>query len=543
MTDRPQDQSPGDDDARRSAGFLRWLLVAVPLVLFLGSGWRGIDFGRHWDEGHRVLDLQSALNEGTLLPEEYNYPSMTFWLTVVALLPEAISRAGFSGETVELEGTIANYVPSDEFQIRCRLLFLSLSSLTILWVYATSLSWRRRPLEAFLAACLVAGSFEVAYHSRWVAPDAILTQFGALCLLACVRAQTRGGGRGWLGFAAVAAGLATGTKYTGGIFLLPVLLVTWQCSRSPGALLRALGLFAATFLFTSPGVVLEPAKFLEDLLFELRHYAEGHVGFTVGAGPDHLARNLRYLLANGPSKLPLISILFSLLGVVGLVGLWKDSRALALLLLLVPVIFVPYISSQRVMFVRNLLPLMPIAALLSARGAGLLWERWSAKGARLALAAVLTSGIVYDFGFELHAAETIRESTEEVLFAELDRYIAAHPEDIIQLSPNVKSGMKAAGHEPRPNVRLRPSEEAHYLATFRRELRVPGYWPSNDPDYLTAVIGPLSVNYDYYATWWQPHLVVMDKGRAHELARQHPPPKIEHIFEDLTPAPPAKAAE
>lgn len=528
-------QGPADSRGRRA---LRWCLVALPLAVFLWSGWRGIDFGDHWDAGHRVLDLTTALQEQTLLPEEYNYPSMTFWLTVAAITPEAFARADLDSATREFEGPLAQYVYSPEFQIRCRLLFLLVSSLSILWIFAASLAWRNKPWEALLAACFVAGSFEVGYHSRWVAPDAVLMQFGALSLLACVCALRDKQGRGWLTLAVIAAGMAAGTKYTGGIFLLPVLFVTWHARRNAVSLLRAVAIFGATFLVTTPGVLLEPTKFLEDVVFEFNHYAEGHIGFSVDGGWDHFTRNMRYLIVAGPSRAPLVSLLISVLGVLGVVGLWRDSKPLAFTVLLVPVLFVPYISSQSVMFVRNLIPLMPVAALVSARGAGLLFESIGSQPARAALGSAIALVTLFNLGLALQAAETVHGSDEARLFAGMDAYFAEHPEQVIQLSPNVRTGMKTAGFEFPANVRRSPAEDARFLATFRRELRTRGYWPSNDPQLVEAVIGPLSANYDYYSTWWAPHLIVMDLEKAREIAALYPPPAIEHIFPDLVAIPP-----
>ena len=78
--------SPEPSSAKRRAA---WGLVLIPLVLNFWCAWLGIDFGAHWDQGHRVKDIQEAYAEETLLPHEYNYPSVTFLTTVLASLPEA----------------------------------------------------------------------------------------------------------------------------------------------------------------------------------------------------------------------------------------------------------------------------------------------------------------------------------------------------------------------------------------------------------------------------------------------------------------------
>ncbi len=512
-----------------------WLLVLLPLCFSFWCGWLGIDFGQHWDQGHRVDDIQKAYSEQTLLPAEYNYPSVTFWTTVLASLPEASKYVDLDAGTTQFEGKFQRYLNSNEFQVRCRFLFLLLSSLVVLWTFAASMVWRKRPGEALLAACLLGGSFEVIYHSRWVAPDALMMQFGALCLLACFCARFGKRSAAWLKLAAIAAGLVAGTKYTGGILLLPVLFVTWTDSKGWWPLLRALLLFGLTFLFTTPGALLEPGKFIDALIFEMSHYAEGHSGFTVGAGMDHFTRNMRYLLLYGPSQQPLISALVSVFGFLGLLGLWRDSKVLALALSVMVVGYLSYISSQSVMFVRNLLLLFPVLALLSARGFGLVLETLPKGKGRTVLVSLVALSVIYNFNFNFRAADTIRHPD---LAQRLERYMADHPQQSIQISPKVQSLLKQAGLDVPPGAATKPDSDVQFLVFMPAEIRTVGYWPSNDPDQFEEIIGPLSANYDYYASWWAARIVVMNVQAAYELAKEHPHAGVDKIFADLVPVPP-----
>jgi 4-amino-4-deoxy-L-arabinose transferase-like glycosyltransferase len=74
----------------------------------------------------------------------------------------------------------------------------------------------------------------MAYHARWLVPDSMMMQFAALMLMLLSYAHTRPDPRFWLKCAAAAAGLACGTKYTGGILLVPIIisllsyLKTWR---------------------------------------------------------------------------------------------------------------------------------------------------------------------------------------------------------------------------------------------------------------------------------------------------------------------------
>src|SRR5436309_7703532 len=90
------------------------------------------------------------------------------------------------------------------------------------------MSFRASHLSAWQAVAslaVVLTSLEIAYHARWVAPDAVQMQFAALWLMLFALAlHSQKHVFGWLRVAAVAAGFSCGTKYQGGILLLPVLI-------------------------------------------------------------------------------------------------------------------------------------------------------------------------------------------------------------------------------------------------------------------------------------------------------------------------------
>jgi len=519
-----------------------WLLVLLPFGLFFSAGWRGLDFGEHWDQQHRVADLAHSFKEQTFLPEDYFYPSVTFYTTLLVAAPKAAEFADADRETEEFRGEFQRMLHTNEFQVRLRSVFLLLTSLSIVWVFATMLTWRKRFPEALVAAFLLAGSFEVGYHARWVAPDALLMQFGGLCLLACVGALRVERGRGWLRAAAIAAGLAAGTKYTGGVYLLPVLIVGAAQVQRVRAMAYLTLLFVLTFIVTTPGALIEPTRFVADVLYEMRHYQEGHFGYSVEPGFAHLAKNLRYLLTYGPSHWPALSLVIGAFGVLGVVATWRESKLLAAVLLVVPLVFVPYLSLQKVMFVRNLLLVLPVGALFAARGVGEAWELLPNPKLRATLTAAVGALFAANLGFAHYAANTIVNDDPEWLAGQLLGHLEANDDRVIQLSPNVRTLLLQYGHEVPAHVRRFPTDEAEAVMLFPREVRTLGYWPSNDPG-LKETIGPLSTNYDYYATWWTQHVIVIDRDTLRELALVALRPGVEHIFPDLAPPDEAPGAD
>ena len=62
---------------------LVWVAPVLPFLAFLLLVYRGIDFGVHWDEpGNEIEPVAYSLQNGfTLLPSQYGYPGVNYWLS------------------------------------------------------------------------------------------------------------------------------------------------------------------------------------------------------------------------------------------------------------------------------------------------------------------------------------------------------------------------------------------------------------------------------------------------------------------------------
>jgi len=539
------------DEAREATGALAskgvplsnraaWLLFLVPLTWFLWTGARGLDYGEHWDEAFQVKMVQRTVAEETLLPGWYNYPSVTYWLALASLSPEALA-ADYSkiptedympiGEPVISLGPFGEELTAAAadpgFLLRMRGVFLSVSALVVLGVF---LATRRRggPWESLFAAGLVATSWEVAYHSRWVAPDMILAAIVALYIAAVLRAHE---GKGSLITVAVLAGLATGTKYTAGLLLLPLLLLWWrtQPERQPRRLAGALAAFAGAFIMTTPGALLQPIRFCRDVAFERFHYSVGHYGATVDSGLDHLSLMLRWIGTSLGSPYAPLALLVTFLALVGAVSSWRRDRLEGALLLLVPVTWVLFFTTQKVLFARNLLPIAPFIALFAARGLSLFAS--SLQGRARALPGLLGACILIlngawmwdastsikergsasrdDLGELQHWLETERGDRtvffSEALARELHEVLGTRPEWMI-----VDQGA------PADLAAFRPAEVA-----YKAKPGDPtGTLRSNLPGSLVTSFGPREVNWEWYTTWREPRIVVIKRPFLEPLQRK-----------------------
>ncbi len=73
---------------RRLRGLVGWAPIALLMGLLAWTGLRGVDFGYHWDEYEaQIQPVQWSLDERTLLPNYYLYPSVNYGLNLAALFP------------------------------------------------------------------------------------------------------------------------------------------------------------------------------------------------------------------------------------------------------------------------------------------------------------------------------------------------------------------------------------------------------------------------------------------------------------------------
>ncbi len=490
----------------------RLLPALLPLAFLLWTGVRGVDFQKHWDERQMVLVVRDSIEEGRRNPGWYHYPSMCFRLARAALWPKVL--AGASTDQLVEETKKWRY------RLRVRTVFLVVSALALLWVYGALLAAGRSVAEALLAAGILATSWQWTYHARWFAPDAVTAQFGALALLGLALAEVSGR-RSGLWIAALGAGLATATKYTGGVFLFPALIAAWRGAgrdRTTGErrrdVLAALVLFGGTFLAVTPGALVETARFLEDVRFEMTHYREmGHYGHTVEPGLGLAARMVRFVARDLASPSEAASLAAVGLALVGALAFARRRPRLLALWLVGPTLLFLTLTSQRVLFVRNLLPLLPLLAILAAIGVGTLAARLSRRAGP---ALVLAGGallVAPGVPFNLRAAESIRRFDALDPARDLAAWMRAHPDRVVLARPSVADALGRLEAPPPARVD-RHDPDVELVAFTIDDHPAPGRLPSNVPGRTVAWFGPRDVDLEYYTAWLEPWIFLVPLERA-----------------------------
>ena len=302
----------------------------------------------------------------------------------------------------------------------------------------------------------------------------------------------------------VAVGLAASAKYPGGVLLLGLFYAIFA-SRDRGVgkmdYLWLPLLTGATFLFVTPGAFVDPRGFLRDIHFEIVHYGSaGHGGYTVSSRAQHLRLMILYLGSVAFSPVPASAVLVFGLSFVGAVVLIREDMRVAPLLIALPVIYVLYVSSQRVMIARNLLFVMPFLAVLAGRGAAAAASLGRpAKHAVFAVLAILIAAnyvTLYKFSTTVESRSTIDKTADVVA------YLRANLSTPVYLSPAVRSALGKTDLPEVSNLRPRIEDGARVVystnevwAAYRSGATMRAV---NRPGLYTRVSGPVEVNWDYY---------------------------------------------
>ncbi len=435
--------SAGEPPQAGSASARRWTWAGLTLVLLGGLALRlwgvrqGLPYAYNADEAdHFLAHAVEMFEHGTLNPGYFaNPPAFTYVLH--ALL--ALAYGGASGAVHAYE-----HHPESVFTL-ARVAAAALGTLALWLVYATGARLFNRGV-GLLAAAIEAVAFLPVFYAHLALNDVPTLAPVTLSLLGSAGVLRKGRARDYL-LAGVGLGLASATKYTGGIVVVPLLAATAarHLQGGPAAGRRTVGGLAlaavaalATFLIANPYALLDYSAFHAELVHQstLSGEAQGKLGAPRSGGLVYYLWTLTWGLGWAPA----------LAALGGALTLWRSQRALWWLLVPAALAFLAFMGLQGRYFGRWLLPIFPILCLLAAwfaaqiAAAGVrLAQRWqrSRRGAqrpvreggapalRIALTALLVTallaqGLVYSIhsGMVLARADT-RALTRDWMLAHI----------------------------------------------------------------------------------------------------------------------------
>jgi hypothetical protein len=487
---------------------LRALPMAAVFVVFVVSGVRGVDFGIHWDEDEaQMKPVRDMISTGILMPRASGYPSFSKFITLQPTLPTGIKTwVKTKGNPRAVQAAMLAKFDEPTFKLTVRRFYVVVSALTIIWVWAAVLALRRPWWEAAAAAAAVGLCWEFAYHARWVATDCPLVQFSALTLL-MLALYFRTRKPAWLYAAAVAAGLATGTKYQGIVLLVPLVLagaLTQPLRPLRRQIFRAAALPAvafAAFLVTTPNLIYEPFGTVEEFQRIAKYYETGHWGYSVSGAGQHFKLVLIYLSVSFFSPFTAVAVAMFACTLVGAVILVRSDRRLGAVLVCLPIVLLlMFCGRYRAMIIRNYLLIAPFLALFAARGLSEIGARFPRRWLRYVLAGATTFAFVAGGVWLIIAGESIRHPDPNDQVRRAIAYVGKHPRKRFKLSPQVTAIAKAQKFPIPANAQAETG--ADQMVLF---LRAEGgdlfARRTNDPWLFKAVFGPHDVNLNWYSTW------------------------------------------
>ena len=339
-------------------------VVILAAILLAGLALRtlGLSFGlpnTHCrpDEStlvHRAL----AIGAGDLNPHFFNYPSLHFY--VLAVLYGLYFIVGFVGGAFADTATFAAKFLTDPsiFYLIGRGLsvLMGVASVWVLYGIGVRLGGY---LVGLAGALFLSCSFLHVRDSHFLTVDIPATFYLLVAVLFSLR-HIEGRAMRDLVLGAIFLGLSAATKYNLGLFAGIVFIAACRENeswRSRGErLCWVAGIMAAAFIAGSPYVLLDFATFWRDLSYERLHFARGHEADLGRGWWYHLGFTL-------PLGLGWPLFVAALLGLAR--WLWWHRR-IEYALLVGVIAYYAVAGSGKVVFMRYMLPLLPLLCLAAA---------------------------------------------------------------------------------------------------------------------------------------------------------------------------------
>lgn len=345
---------------------MHWFTLGA---IVIASGWARVNavlgtapYSQHVDEVHLTQTAVNILKTGDLDPHFFRYPSLPIYMSALTMRAAIPGRAG-DPATWRIPTKGGPYEPPMGFTaLRVLFALMSIVALALTGVIARSAF----DCDALLVVTPLLLSTSRVYQTSaatYLNVDIVTVLFLLAALTVSFTNWQRDTIRGSALLPGVLIGLATASKYTGGITLLPCALaiVLGQRERRAQKLLILGAAAALAFLICVPYSVLDRPQFIADVKWEMHHYKTGHARFD---GPPGIPQ-LEYYFGQFQRDYGGFLLGLSFVGFLG--GLRHDARR-AVTLAVLPVGLLLQMSTNRVHFVRTVLPVFALVPVFAAGG-------------------------------------------------------------------------------------------------------------------------------------------------------------------------------
>jgi len=491
------------------------LLFATTLIACYINIFRSLDFGYHWDEGIQYkLLVQTVKNHIPLPLNFYNYPSFMFDISlIVGIVLFIIAK------TTGIDTFHSNY-----WFVPMRSIFSTLCFIGIFFLFL-SIKKSFGKLPALLSGFVMMFSFQIQYHSRWIASDMLLTSLTCVWIYVCLSPK-KSQRHLWQYLPAILAGIGTSIKYQGAVLLLPTLVYVMSSKESKKYLLAVKNIlsFLVAFLIITPGALIQSSVFVKNVLVENKHYRTSHgeyLGVQINqtnSPLEFLEHSLKYLFLVMPSTFYVVGILVSILFAIGVLQIFrKRDWSKATFLVLPLLITLIYYSTLSVWIARNFLFLFPFVLTISAAGASYLVERKSLKPIIIAMCVLLAPiGLLTTFKDSQTVVHRGNHQLVELLKQKVDRdSLACYLTSEKALLLIKQQGFTFHEVIPRGGQRVWVLIDTE-LRSHAQDIQLKR-WPAYGDSFFKT-IGSKEVDFNSYPYWLgDPRYILFNKGQLNYL--------------------------
>jgi 4-amino-4-deoxy-L-arabinose transferase-like glycosyltransferase len=314
-----------------------------------------------------------------------------------------------------------------------------------------------------------------------------------------------------LTLAAISAGLAAAAKYPGGITLFLPLYVALKGEHKFQRLGIVITFFVLTFLFITPGILLEPVEFIKNVRGEMNHYKTGHAAHTLETKLDGIHKISEFILFRLFSSDAAISLLVILLAVLGSVFIWRQNKNYAYIILFPLISYLLYFSTQKVFFVRNLLMLTPFIVILVGISINSLMKYLNGNVLRFAIPTAFLALLSINLNDYFKAVDSLQNPHQDAWGMVLEQYLDKNTNKKISISEKALTFISDSYKNTHSD--LIPREAADiYIFTLKEELWI----CANQRNSFQVLAGPDDIDLDYYPEWvGYNRLVALDQHVCH----------------------------
>lgn len=380
--------------------------IGIIILIALLIRVRGINYDLPYiynpDEPGYITISQNIFKTGDLNPHFFNYPSLFFYINALAYVPYFLlgKILGIFHAPGDILPPISLAMGVTQAQMPTTVLLGRIISVcfgvgTVVLIYFIGKQITGRTAVGILASVMTAFSPTNVTYSRLITPDIFVSFFALASFFASILVFQHGKTRHYV-IAGICAGLTASSKYNGGWIILPLVLAHFlrygkSAFKQPKLYLAFL-LCGVGFLLTTPYAILDSAKFLTDLRFEIHHYSTGHPGME----GNSLAWYLNYMYTTGGG--------LYLLAALGIFSGFILRPKEAGLMLIFPAVYFAFIISFVVRNDRTFLPLTPFLFLSAAWSLILLGDKlrsWQNESLRRSSLTVLAVLAIVSFAFPI----------------------------------------------------------------------------------------------------------------------------------------------